>query len=161
MPQEIAPNVVIFSETGVGKSSIINMMLGSDEAKISPDATGCTFDSTLYDAKIRGRSYNLYDTIGLGEGSTGTAEGSKAIGNLYSLLSLLSTNGGVHLLIFVVRCGRLTENIQKNYELFYKGFCETKVPIVVVVTGCEGESKGMHQEKHFFPRSSQGTPRAA
>lgn len=52
----------------------------------------------------------------------------------------LAGSGGaftVHLLIFVIKCGRLTVNTQKDYELFFRSFCESQVPVLVVVTGCE------------------------
>ncbi|KAF8878689.1 hypothetical protein CPB84DRAFT_1793988 [Gymnopilus junonius] len=136
MPMETSKTVVVFGETGVGKSSVIN---------------------TCYSVAIKGHTYNLHDTIGLGEDSTGTMGNSKAIVNLYNLLTLLSKNGGVHLLVFVVRSGRLKETMKKNYDLFYKGFCETKIPIVVVVTGCEGESNDMDQwwgrNRQFFEKA--------
>jgi len=130
-------NVVVFGETGVGKSSVVNMILGRDEAKISDKADGCTFDSTVYPVEIDGARYNLYDTAGLNEESSGTVDGAKAVANLYSLVKSLSYAGGINLLVLVVRCSRLTETMQKNYKLFHHGFCESKVPIVIVVTGCE------------------------
>jgi len=49
----------------------------------------------------------------------------------------ISEAGGVNLRIFVVECGRLTESTHKHYTLFYRGFCGSKVPIVIVVTNCE------------------------
>jgi hypothetical protein len=53
------------------------------------------------------------------------------------LVTDLSNSGGVNLLVFVMKRGRLTETIYKNYDLFHHGFCNSNVPIVVVVTGCE------------------------
>jgi len=49
----------------------------------------------------------------------------------------LSDSGGVNLLIFVIKCGQLSDSIHKNYTLFHHGFCDSKIPIVIVVTGCE------------------------
>jgi len=48
-----------------------------------------------------------------------------------------SISGGVNLLVLVIKRGRLTDTIQKNYVLFHHGFCDSKVPIVIVVTRCE------------------------
>ena len=113
------------------------MILGSDKANVGHNLVGETFRSTTYGVEINGRTYNLHDTVGLGEHSGGTVDNRNAIGNLYRLLADLSNSGGVNLLVFVMKRGRLTDSIHKNYTLFHHGFCESKVPIVVIVTGCE------------------------
>jgi predicted GTPase len=135
--QQSNPNVIVFGETGAGKSSVINMVLGSDRANVGNRLLGETFKSTVYPVKLDGMTYNLYDTVGLGEHSGGTVDSAQAVRNLYRLVTDLSNSGGVNLLVFVMKRGRLTETIHKNYELFHHGFCNSKVPIVVVVTGCE------------------------
>ena len=119
------------------------MIIGSDKAAVSHGLLGETFRNTIYPVEIGGRAYNVYDTIGLGEHSGGTVDNHKAVVNLYYLLVSLFNSGGVNLLVFVMKCGRVTETIQKNYELFYKIFCDSKVQIVIVVTGCENVEVAM------------------
>jgi len=113
------------------------MILGSDKAEVANRARGVTFESTVHPAKIDGKPYNLHDTVGLGEHSSGTADSAKAVRNLYRLVTDLSNSGGVNLLVFVIRQGRLTDTIHKNYVLFHHGFCDSKVPIVIILTHCE------------------------
>ena len=113
------------------------MVLGSDKTKVNDRFLGTTFESTAHLVEIEGKAYHLHDTVGLGEYSNGNVDSAKAAGNLYRLVTELSNAGGVNLLVFVIKCGRLTETIQQNYSLFYHGFCNSKVPIVIVVTGCE------------------------
>jgi len=113
------------------------MILGSDNAKVGNGLLGETFRSTAYPVEIRGKVYSLHDTVGLGEYSDGTVDSAKAIRNLSRLVTGLSNSGGVNLLVFVMKRGRLTETIHKNYILFHHGFCDSKVPILIVVTGCE------------------------
>ena len=114
------------------------MLLGTDKAKVGNSLLGETFKRTVYPAKLDGKIYHLHDTVGLGEHTGGTVDNGKAVKNLYRLVTELSGSGGVNLLVFVIKCGqRLTETMHKNYTLFHVGFCESKVPIVVVVTGCE------------------------
>jgi hypothetical protein len=113
------------------------MILGSDKAKVGNRALGETFKSAVYPVELNGKTYNLYDTVGLGEHSGGTVESTKAIGNLHRLVADLSNSEGVHLLVFVIKRGRLTEPMHKNYTLFHRGFCDSEVPIVIIVTGCE------------------------
>jgi GTP-binding protein EngB required for normal cell division len=133
------PTVIIFGEPGVGKSSVVNLIFGEDTAPTSPNAERCTFSSTSYSATIQGKMYNLYDTSRINHGGTGTAniEAAKTILDLYNLVRFLDENEGPKLLVFVVRCGRLTETTKKNYDLFRDTIFEKMVPIVVVITGCE------------------------
>ena len=129
--------MIIFGEAGVGKSSLVNLILGADKAKVNANAGGCTFETTRYSVQIEGKNYNLYDTAGLGEANGGTVGRRKAIVNLYKLVSKLADTGGVNLLICVVKCGRLSHGVEKNYDMFHQAICEAKVPIVIVVTNCE------------------------
>jgi hypothetical protein len=114
------------------------MIPGRDKAKVGNRFLGETFESMVYPVKLDDKIYNLYDTVGLGEYTSGTVDSPKAVRNLYRLVTNLSDSGGVNLLVFVIRCGqRLTETMHKNYTLFHHGFCDSKVPIVIIVTGCE------------------------
>jgi hypothetical protein len=81
----------------------------------------------------------VFDTVGLKEPQLGTKEYLEAIVNAYELIKMLKQEGGIHLLLFCVRAAKFTSSIQNNYLLFYEWFCEKKVPIVLVLTGLEGE----------------------
>lgn len=56
---------LISNNTGSGKSSIVNLLLGKPVAQVSDRAVGCTFEFSKYTAP----NYNLFDTVGLSEGS--------------------------------------------------------------------------------------------
>jgi predicted GTPase len=56
----------------VGKSSVINMILGSDKAKVGNSLRQETLKDTVYPVEIDGKTYNLHDTVGLGEYSGST-----------------------------------------------------------------------------------------
>lgn len=141
--------MVVFGETGVGKSSIINMIAGSDVAETTSHATGCTFQSTSYIVDIGGSSVRLWDTAGLNEGDEGTVAAKNAITNLYSLLRGLEE--GVSLLVYCVRGPRLKDSTVKNYQMFHKAFCQEKVPIILVVTGLEEEAEECMDD--WWPRN--------
>ncbi|KIL54350.1 hypothetical protein M378DRAFT_28761 [Amanita muscaria Koide BX008] len=135
---DATPNIIVFGESGVGKSSLINMITGTDSAATSNEAVGCTFQSASYDVELKGRKYRLWDTIGLNEGERGTASPERSIQDLQSLVLNLQ-HEGVNLLVYCIRGSRIRDIIKINYDLFWKIICNEQVPIVVVVTGLENE----------------------
>jgi len=132
----LAPrNIVVFGQTGVGKSSIINMLAGSSVANVSPGAAGCTSSNQSYRISHGDDNcYTLWDTPGLNEAEDGTVSPQDAV---HSLLDLVKDHG-INLLIYCIR-GRLVDIIRVNYDLFWKIICMEEVPIVLVVTGLEGK----------------------
>ncbi|KDQ59833.1 hypothetical protein JAAARDRAFT_33406 [Jaapia argillacea MUCL 33604] len=131
-------NVIVFGESGAGKSSVINMVAGRDVANTSSGATGCTFRSEQHVVSTPHVTMNIFDTVGLNEGSEGTVQSADAIKNLYKLVR--SMEDGVNLLVYVVKGPRIKESTSNNYRMFYEAFCQKKVPIVLVITGLENES---------------------
>ena len=131
------PNVLVFGETGTGKSSLINMIAGNDVAKVSNDALGCTFGNVQYVVNefIDGSPIRLWDTAGLNEGEHGMVSSEQAMQNLYNLVYNLK--GGVNLLVYCIRATRFRDILLTNYELFSRIICQRMVPTVVVVTGLE------------------------
>ncbi|KAJ2924676.1 hypothetical protein H1R20_g12416, partial [Candolleomyces eurysporus] len=140
-------NVVFFGETGVGKSSVINMFReGTDPSDselipISSGAVGCTFSSKGYRANVNEERYMLWDTAGLNEGIRGTVTHEKSVESLADLLCKLG--GKIHLLVYCIRGKRFRQVIQDNYDLFYGEICGSQVPIIAVVTGLENEEPDM------------------
>jgi len=131
--QNITHNIILFGEAGSGKSSLVNMIVGREVAKVSGCADGCTFKNDQYEAIIDNRHFVIYDTAGLNEGDQGRIPHWKAIRELYTLIRQLD---GVSLLIYCMR-GRVRENARANWTLFNKVICAERVPIIAVVTGLE------------------------
>ena len=112
------------------------MILGSDKAKVDDGHPRQPLRNVVYPVEIHGETYNLHE-IGIGEHHR-NVDSAKATGNLYRLVADLSNAGGVNLLVYVVRCNkRPVQAMRKNYSLLYHGLCDSKVPVVIVVTGCE------------------------
>lgn len=138
-------NVVIFGETGSGKSSIINVIAQKQVAKTSNDAPGCTPESTRYSVDISRQKFALFDTAGLNEGSAGTVPHQQAKKQLKSLLNKLmshkSPSDGIDLLVYCMHYTTAPRAILDTYNTVYSGTCRKKrVPIIVVVTGLESET---------------------
>lgn len=129
------PNIVVFGETGTGKSSLINMLAPNVGAAVSSSALGCTFGSVVYEITIEDLTYKVWDTAGLNEGEHGQVPAEQAMINLRDLVHHL--NHGVNLLVYCIRGTRYRNIWQINYNLFCNIICQGKVPVVVVVTGLE------------------------
>jgi hypothetical protein len=130
-------NIIFFGESGHGKSSVINMILGDDRAPMSSSATGCTFNSTPYPYDLSGHNFVLWDTAGLNKDDQGPVTLTKALSSLYALLK--SLEGGVSLLVFCMRAPRITDTAHKNWQLFHEIICQKEVPIAMAVTHLENE----------------------
>lgn len=127
-------NIIIFGETGCGKSSLVNMLLGQHVAEVGTTASGITFDCKKCDANIFGQTFAIFDTAGLNETTKGKVPKGEAISKLFNLIK--SVENGISLLIFCMR-GRIKDSTTENYQLFYEIFCASKVPVLLVVTGLE------------------------
>jgi len=114
------------------------MLAGLPVAKVSNGAGGCTTSNQSYDISHKNvngpsDSYTFWDTAGLNEGQEGNVP-KDAFPNLLKLVKEHSVN----LVIYCIR-GRLVDIVRINYGLFWNIICRKEVPILLVVTGLEGE----------------------
>ncbi|KAL4079872.1 P-loop containing nucleoside triphosphate hydrolase protein [Scleroderma yunnanense] len=132
-------NVIVFGETGVGKSSVVNLIAGRPVAEVSPDVAGCTMESKEYKFNVDTMDLSIWDTVGLAEPEMGVDGYIPAIEKACSLIKQLRDAGGVDLLLFCIRGNQFTMTMQNNYRLFYEVLCGQQVPIALVITHLEGE----------------------
>ncbi|KAG1724246.1 P-loop containing nucleoside triphosphate hydrolase protein [Suillus lakei] len=133
--------VVVVGETGAGRSSLVNLMAGEEVASASPDAVRCAMHCQEYTTSFGGDSYKVFDTVGLEEPRLGINEYLEIVENAYRLIKALDRAGGIDLLLFCIRAGRVPDALQSNYRLFHEFLCEKKVPIVLVITNLEEEQR--------------------
>ena len=134
-------NVILFGETGVGKSSVINLIAGEPVAATSAGLETYTQDSKDYQFNIGSRRINIWDTMGLDEPQMSANSYHDAIVKARALIRKLNEAGGVDLLLFCISGGRMAPMTKTNYQLFYEGLCGKKVPIALVITRLERENR--------------------
>ncbi|KAG2137385.1 uncharacterized protein EDB93DRAFT_763109 [Suillus bovinus] len=145
-------NIVIFGETGAGKSSLINLIVGPGIAPASCDAEGCTVETKeyLYDLAIHSKTLKVkfFDTVGLGEGPEGKVPDKKARRLLKNLLRRLMKQDGIHLLMHCIdgkkQGTKAIKALCRHYELC-SFEVKKRVPIVLVVTRLENIEPEMEQ----------------
>ncbi|KAG1824094.1 P-loop containing nucleoside triphosphate hydrolase protein [Suillus variegatus] len=132
----MSKNVAIIGESGVGKSSLINMICHGANAPTSNDRTGCTKEGKEYPCNLGGQlSCQVHDTIGLEEGRWGFFPDKKSQKKLKTYLK--DSRGPWHFVVYCIPGGRghLKKSHGKNYEKV-KSMMDS-VPLVVVVTHLE------------------------
>jgi len=139
-------NIVLIGETGVGKSSIVNSIVGRDVAKPSNDAENLMARCTMcYSLTFNSSTHiKVWETPGLEQGETKPVAVDPALKNIQELLEHLRTSEGVHLLILCTTAGRARNNLRRAYNAIYKEDCRKKVPIALVITKLENQYPDMH-----------------
>jgi GTP-binding protein EngB required for normal cell division len=137
-------NIMVVGRPGVGKSSLINAMLGERRCKES--AGRCVTNKIKL---FRHKSINLsiYDTPGF-EDKKGSEiiikhitefNGLDGSGNKKKKQNDTSINYNIHLLLYLVNAS--TRTLLDGDEQFISFCLENKLPILFVLTRCESESK--------------------
>lgn len=142
--------IVFFGSTGVGKSSLINLLCNDDVADVGHDAVGETKQSQVYMT----RGLRLIDTAGLNEIKNGTVSQEKAIKQLGDLvLSMKET--GVAAFIYVKKDGRLKDEDLKSFKILSK-FGWDKVPVIVATTHCEDVDDVVVTKEDYLKNGCKG-----
>ncbi|KAG1745546.1 P-loop containing nucleoside triphosphate hydrolase protein [Suillus paluster] len=131
--------IIIFGESNVGKSSIINLLARRKVARTSLDTRHCTLRYEAYDVIIGNVPYRIYDTAGIDDDRMDPVGFLDAVTNAHKLMKELKTKGGPHLLLYCMKAGRIQPSFAAIYRLFYEFLFEEKIPVALVVTHLERE----------------------
>ncbi|KAH7889069.1 hypothetical protein F5I97DRAFT_785309 [Phlebopus sp. FC_14] len=132
-------NIVLVGETGVGKSSIVNLIAGTSVVKVSDGASVCTLQSTEHVFELDSSNLRIHDTVGLS-----FTNYPDALAGAYALIRSLQATSGLDLIILCGRAGSpgfSLSSLEHQYRLFREFMCREKLPIALVVTGLEHEAR--------------------
>ncbi|KAH7925921.1 hypothetical protein BV22DRAFT_1104644 [Leucogyrophana mollusca] len=139
MSTDDVKNILIFGQTGAGKSSLVNLIAQADVADTSSDGSSCTLKSTSYSVTFDSCAFCIFDTVGLNEPHLSGTEYISAAERACNLVNELKNAGGIHLLVFCMGEPRITQTVQQNYRLFYEFLCREEVSVALVITHMENE----------------------
>jgi hypothetical protein len=135
-------NVLLFGEPRVGKSSIINLILGQNIADTSPDTPCSMFKHNPYEVNLRGRDFRLWDVSSIALRFFFRRFFSKR--RLKKLYKKLHRGSGVHLLLYCMRGPSIPNALPRDYKYFTSIVGSTSaVPTAAVVNGLEGSLNTM------------------
>ncbi|KAG1904893.1 uncharacterized protein F5891DRAFT_944579, partial [Suillus fuscotomentosus] len=130
-------NVVIYRQTGAGKSSLINLIARTQKVPTS-DAEGCFTEFVLFllQGRLSHRLQRVFDTIGIEESGLEKKRYHAAVANAYRFVKTLDAEDGVDLLLFCVRACRITTALREITDSLMDS-SHKKVPIVIAATNLE------------------------
>lgn len=119
--------VVVFGRTGVGVSSLVNLIVGSPVAQWHGDTRPCTQQTMAYTAAFAGKQFCVYDIPGYGGGFTDT--------EITEIIQDIKSKKGIDMLVYCLRKKRDTMMPSVFREI--RHVVPQKVPMVGVVTELE------------------------
>ncbi|KAG1812482.1 kinase-like domain-containing protein [Suillus subaureus] len=136
-------NVLLFGETGVGKSSVINLIMGQGVAETSPRVETCTLVRSPYEINLGTDRFKLWEVSSI--------ESMGFLRTFFKKLRLkrsykkLYKDDGVYLLLYCMRGSKAQRALVNNYKFFTDvvGSTAGRVPVAAVVTSLEDYPENM------------------
>ncbi|KAG2072292.1 hypothetical protein BDR04DRAFT_418836 [Suillus decipiens] len=146
-------NVLLFGETGAGKSAIINLIMGRYVAETSPDAQPCTLKHTSHEVTFGDCRFKLWEVSSAG--SMGFFRALFTKWRLKKSYKKLYKDDGVYLLLYCMRGSSAQRTLIRDYKIFTDIVGSTTgmaggVPVAAVVTSLEDYPKNMN---HWWARN--------
>lgn len=130
-------HAILFGESGVGKSSIVNLVVGDSVAEVSSGINSCTLKYRSYKINTGMHQFLVWDTVGFNGTEIGHDVCGQAIENAVRLIHDIHKQGGVDLLVFCKKYGRLSASELNNFRLFQEFLCEGQIPVAFIITHLE------------------------
>ena len=129
-------NMIFFGEMGAGKSSAINLIVGSPVAEISSSIESFPLDYRSHEVNMGIHQFLVWDIVGFNGFHNGNGVFG-ALKNAARLVRDLHRQGGVDLLVFCKKSGQLTSSESKILMIFHEFLCEGHIPVAFIITDLE------------------------
>jgi hypothetical protein len=129
--------VLIFGETGVGKSAVINLIMGREVAPTSPFTPTCTLEHTPYEISLENQHFKLWELSSIA--STSFFQRLFTKWRMKKSHNKVYSDEGVYLLLYCIRSSRGKGTLYSHYKNFTSIVSSTfgLVPVTAVVTCLE------------------------
>ncbi|KAF8550587.1 hypothetical protein OG21DRAFT_1499712 [Imleria badia] len=127
-------NVIIFGDSAVGKSSVINLLAGDQVADVSTGTWSCTSNYRSYKINTGMQQFLVWDTVSF---RNTCIDRRRVAESAVELIREVSQQGGVDLLVLCRKASWSPPSELDQYKLFKEFLCEGRVPVAVVVTHLE------------------------
>ncbi|KAG6370375.1 hypothetical protein JVT61DRAFT_12096 [Boletus reticuloceps] len=122
----ISRNIVVTGETSIGKSSFINLVIGSDSTTTANNICGITTHTNVHpwETDTHAHRFRLWDTPSLGEG---------LFSNVSPRAVELAKEDRVHLLVLCMRgIARIIKGMKETYDIVLR-ICDQVSPHIPIV----------------------------
>jgi hypothetical protein len=140
------PNLIVFGESGVGKSSVINMLDGGPPLPTNGNAEGVGVARAPCMKEISGQTYRVFELTPRWTKSWWKWQVNMANDVRQRLTEIIkSPDTRPNVLVYIMRAPEIPSTAQKNYRIFFEDVCRKQVPIVIIVTCLEHRERDMDE----------------
>ncbi|KAI6156070.1 P-loop containing nucleoside triphosphate hydrolase protein [Pisolithus thermaeus] len=129
-------SVMVLGETGVGKSSVINLIVGENIARDSSNVEVCTRHTTRYAATVESMRMHIWEVSGFNQSDRDLRQ--NAFDTEDKFRPMLEARARVNVILFCMRGQKLTVTTKQIFERIH-GIFERQIPIVLVINHLERE----------------------
>lgn len=142
-------SVLVMGETGSGKSSVVNLLVGENVAEVSSGASVCTPKTVKHEAtisiEVEGQEtqikVHIWEVGGFNQPETKAGKTPTTALDM-ELGPILQVNGSVDVVLFCMQGPKLKITTTRIFE-YVNGVLGGHVPIVPVITKLEWEKENM------------------
>ncbi|KAI6120058.1 hypothetical protein EV401DRAFT_2070917 [Pisolithus croceorrhizus] len=136
MADDAVLTVTVLGEIGVVKSAVVNLIVGEDITRDSPDAEVCMRHTTRYEATMESMKVHIWEVSGFNQPKKDPKKNAPDVEEKFR--PILEAKASVNVVLFCMRGQKLTSMTMRIFELIH-GMFEKCTPIVLDINHLERE----------------------